>query len=87
VRASQAQPSPKGPSAHAVYDFGSLVAVDGKKLVKSKPASGAAYQGRGVRIDFARHGEPNGVVLDNAQRPADDSRWAAEAKRVTGRAL
>ena len=65
VRAHAAEPSPKGEAAHPVYDFDALESVDGKKPTTPKPTLGAAYRGTVVRINFARHGEANGVVLDS----------------------
>jgi hypothetical protein len=65
VRASEAAPSSKGDNAHPVYEFDRLEAVDGKKPATPKPTLGAAYRGTVVRINFARHGEANGVVLDS----------------------
>lgn len=46
----------KGPAAHEVYD---LVA-----LPRAKPAA-QAVAGKVVRFNYAKHGEPNGVVLDS----------------------
>lgn len=46
----------KGPSAHEVYD---LVALPGTKPAPSRVA------GRIVRFNHAKHGAPNGVVLDS----------------------
>ncbi len=63
VEAAPRRPSPKGKAAHAVYEFGRLVSVDGKKPARSK--RGAAYQGAVVRFNYARHGAANGVVLDS----------------------
>ena len=57
--------SSKGNPAHAVYEFVRLVSIDGKKPPKPKSKVEAAYQGKVVRFNFARHGQPNGVVLDS----------------------
>lgn len=58
-------PSPKGEGEHPVYAFGRLLSIDGQKPAKPKAAPrGAAYQGRVVRLNHARHGAANGVVLD-----------------------
>jgi hypothetical protein len=65
VEASPQGPSPKGKPAHAVYEFGRLVSIDGKKPAKPKAKGGAAYRGKVVRFNYARHGQPNGVVLDS----------------------
>ena len=64
VEATPQGPSPKGEAAHAVFGYGRLIAVDGKKPGKQKTASGPAYQGTVQRLNYARHGEANGVVLD-----------------------
>ncbi len=57
-----APPSPKGGAAHEVYLLHRVVSVDGQE-----PASredDAAARGTVVRFNYARHGAPNGVVLD-----------------------
>jgi hypothetical protein len=64
LEASPAGPSSKGKAVHPVYDFIRLVTVDGERLVKRRVATGPAYKGVVVRLNYARHGEPNGVVLD-----------------------
>ena len=58
-------PSDKGEAAHAVYRFERLVSVDGRKPAHAAPASGAPYSGTVTRLNFARHGQANGVVLDS----------------------
>ena len=58
-------PSDKGESQHAVYRFERLVSVNGKKPAKPAPGARAPYSGIVVRLNFARHGEANGVVLDS----------------------
>jgi hypothetical protein len=65
VEATPQPPSDKGEAAHAVHDFVRLLSVDGVKFKPSKEAADAGYVGRVVRFNFARHGEPNGVVLDS----------------------
>jgi hypothetical protein len=65
VRAIAAEPSSKGEASHLVYEFSALESVDGKKPTKRKTRVGPAYKGNVVRLNFARHGEANGVVLDN----------------------
>jgi hypothetical protein len=65
VEATPQGPSPKGDAEHAVYAFGRLASVNGRKPVRRKPAAaGAAYNGKVARFNYARHGAPNGVVLD-----------------------
>jgi hypothetical protein len=59
-----ADPSPKGESAHVVYVFERLAAVDGKPpKTLAEPANASA--GKVVRFNYAKHGAVNGVVLDN----------------------
>ena len=50
--------------AHDVYELLDLLKVDGRKARKLKPAGAAIYSGVVVRLNYARHGEVNGVVLD-----------------------
>ena len=56
-------PSPKGVGAHPVRAFRKVLTVDGAapKKIAPKPAG---YSGKIVRLNFARHGAPNGFVLD-----------------------
>ena len=56
-------PSPKGEAPHSVYHFERLVSVNGKEVAVEK--SPQKTRGVIVRLNYARHGEPNGVVLDN----------------------
>lgn len=64
VKARPEPPSHKGEAAHAVYRFERLVSVNG-----GQPAAPAdeepGYQGTVARLNYARHGEANGVVLDS----------------------
>jgi len=51
---------------HRVYQVDSIQSVDGKRPTAGKaPKRKAAYSGQVVRLNYARHGEPNGVVLDS----------------------
>ncbi len=63
VEARPAGPSAKGDAEHPVFDHVRLISVDGLKPVRPK-AAGAAYQGVVARLNYARHGAANGVVLD-----------------------
>jgi hypothetical protein len=57
------KPSPKGKPAHRLLRLHRLLSMDGHAA-----AAGDAPQtvsGTVVRFNFARHGEPNGVVLDS----------------------
>ena len=56
-------PSSKGEPAHSVYVFERLASVDGKAPKAALASEDAA--GTVVRLNYARHGAPNGVVLDN----------------------
>ena len=58
-----AGPSPKGESPHAVYLFERLAAVDGRPPEPAPPH--ASVSGKVVRLNHARHGAPNGVLLDS----------------------
>lgn len=55
-------PPPHGEAAHEVYAFERLVSIDGVAFAPDDAPR--QVQGRVVRIHHARHGEPNGVVLD-----------------------
>jgi hypothetical protein len=58
--------SDKGGAQHRVYRFERMVSVDGKKsAAATERKSGPPYAGTVVRLNFARHGEANGVVLDS----------------------
>ena len=51
---------------HALYRFEQLVSVEGCTPDESpRPSARAPYSGIVVRLNFARHGAPNGFVLDN----------------------
>ena len=63
LEGSEAGPSPKGEPVHTVYHLERLAAVDGKPVAVT--ASKHRSRGTVVRLNYARHGAPNGVVLDN----------------------
>lgn len=63
IEGSEAGPSPKGEAAHSVYDFDRLVSVDGKTPKSPRPHGEVV--GTVVRLNYAKHGAANGVVLDN----------------------
>jgi hypothetical protein len=65
VQAKRQGGSLKGESQHPVFGSVRLVSIDGRKPLKHKAAKGAAFTGIATRFNYARHGEPNGVVLDN----------------------
>lgn len=54
---------PRGDAPHEVFALEQLVSVDGAAL----PPAGGPQQvkGRVAHIHYARHGEPNGVLLDS----------------------
>jgi len=63
VAGEPAPPSSKGTGAHPVRSLDKIISVDGKP--PRKPAASAGgYAGRIVRLNYARHGAPNGYVLD-----------------------
>ncbi len=52
--------------AHRVFSVEQLKSINGKKPVGKKPVKRIpAYAGKVARLNYARHGEPNGVVLDS----------------------
>ena len=62
VDGTVAAPPPHGEAAHEVYAFERLASIDGKPF--SPDDAPREVKGRVARIHHARHGEPNGVVLD-----------------------
>ena len=56
-------PSPKGESAHSLYQFDRLVSVKGQPVAPARTT--VRTSGRVVRLNYARHGAANGIVLDN----------------------
>jgi hypothetical protein len=63
VEGSEEGPSPKGESSHFVYRFHRLASVDG--VDAGPPQEPAQAHGKIVRFNYAKHGEPNGFVLDS----------------------
>ncbi|WP_420223641.1 hypothetical protein [Pigmentiphaga litoralis] len=85
-------PSPKGEAVHTVYRFERLVTVDGKPV--PAVAFEGPVEGKIVRLNYARHGEPNGVVLDTGDfvhtKPHGFARLGlavGDTIRVEGRAV
>lgn len=62
IEGAEQGPSPKGDAAHTVYLFERLVSLDG--LAPADAPAGREVAGTVVRLNYARHGEANGVVLD-----------------------
>lgn len=59
-------PSDKGKGAHPVHGHAGLRSVDGAApAAHDAEADDGAYRGTVVRLNHARHGAPNGVVLDS----------------------
>lgn len=65
VEATPRPPSDKGDAAHPTFDLVRLARVDGARFKAPQHAGEHVYAGRVVRFNHARHGEPNGVVLDS----------------------
>jgi hypothetical protein len=65
VEAQRADVSDKGVAEHPVFTFVKLAEVDGVAPPKPKSSKDADYEGTVVRLNYARHGEANGVVLDS----------------------
>jgi hypothetical protein len=57
-------PSDLGEGDHPVHAFRKILSVDGAAPPKVRPASGG-YSGAIVNFNYARHGAPNGFVLDS----------------------
>jgi hypothetical protein len=54
-------PSLKGEGVHPVHSLDKIVAIDGK-TPKKATAAASGYSGTIVRLNYARHGVPNGTV-------------------------
>ncbi len=63
VEGSLRPASPKGDGEHVVYDFHRLSEAGGKPVAGAE--HGGPAKGRVVRVNHAKHGAPNGVVLDS----------------------
>ena len=57
-------PSPKGEGAHPVHALAKVVSIDGAVPRKVKAGS-LGYAGTVARFNYAKHGAPNGYVLDS----------------------
>jgi len=57
-------PSNKGLGEHPVHALQKVVSVDGA-TPRKVAAQKAGYTGRIVRLNYAKHGAPNGYVLDS----------------------
>lgn len=62
IEGTVAAPSPKGEADHEVFHLQRLVTVDGKPAPDAHPVHHIA--GTVARFHYARHGSPNGVLLD-----------------------
>ena len=63
IEGTAIEASPEHDAAHTVYRFERLATVDGDE--HAPPSMSASTTGKVARLNFARHGEANGVVLDN----------------------
>jgi len=57
-------PSSKGPGEHRVLALRKITRIDGATPAKSASRP-SGYTGRIARFNYARHGAPNGYVLDS----------------------
>jgi hypothetical protein len=94
IKAAPVAPSPKGEPIHPLFRFHALQAIDGKKPKDSKKTG--VFKGKVLRLNFAKHGVPNGVILDTGDfihlRPrgfieagldiGDDVKASGRAKRM-----
>jgi hypothetical protein len=64
IDAAPQRPSVKGEGAHPVFDYVRLVSVDGRKSPHRRQHMRPGYSGVVARLNYARHGAANGVVLD-----------------------
>jgi hypothetical protein len=62
LEGSEEGPSPKGESPHFVYRLARVAAIDGVEA--GPPQVPGDVKGRIERFNYAKHGEPNGFVLD-----------------------
>ncbi|MEZ2294074.1 hypothetical protein [Variovorax sp. RCC_210] len=62
IEGTEEGPSPKGEAGHTVYRFERLASIDGEAPRHAHPDE--RIEGTVVRLNYARHGEANGVVLD-----------------------
>jgi hypothetical protein len=63
LEGSEARPWPEGENAHAVYGFKRLAGIDGKAA--DDGGQPTHTRGKVVRMNYGRHGEANGVLLDS----------------------
>lgn len=64
VSADSLPKSPKGAGQHPVHGLLKVVSIDGKRPAAASSLE-AGYAGTVVRLNYARHGAPNGYVLDS----------------------
>lgn len=63
LEACEAEPSHKGPAAHPVHHLHRLISAGGRAQ-QLEPLQ-QRVKGIVARFNYAKHGEPNGVVLDS----------------------
>lgn len=56
-------PSHKGEAHHDLYELCGIAKIDGKPVEAA--ADAGQFKGTIARLNYAKHGEPNGYVLDN----------------------
>ncbi len=88
VKGAQKSPSSKGKSDHLVFETEKLLEVDGRKPSRPRSHKEPGYSGTVLRLNYARHGKANGVVLDSGDfihlKPEGMSRLSLKAgDRVT----
>ena len=64
VDADPAPPSHKGEAAHSVMTLKHVIKIDGSAVAKHYDAANPTFRGKVERVNYARHGEANGIVLD-----------------------
>ena len=64
LSAAPHKPSPKGEPVHALLQLERLLTINGR-TVSAADAAPTTFSGIVARFNFAKHGEPNGVVLDS----------------------
>lgn len=64
LETSREKHSPKGEASHPVHLLHRLISVGGKACGPETEHLHAEVKGTVIRFNYAKHGEPNGVVLD-----------------------
>jgi hypothetical protein len=61
LEATKSPPSPKGKGVHAIYKLVQLSTSASLLKTNGQPES----KGKIIRFNYAKHGQPNGFILDN----------------------